>query len=127
MLMRKLVIAALCAAVAGYVFDATWDGSGLVGRPIATAITKGIPDNEQSIAGRRSYAAGEMRLEEASVSSVNTDQHDFAAGFEAGYRAIKGTAAPLPVLSGYPSTRGNTTPFLLGVRRGLETAGLKID
>jgi hypothetical protein len=55
------------------------------------------------------------------------DQNDYAAGFEAGYRAIKGTAAGLPGLPGQPGTKGNMTPFLMGVRKGIERAGIDLD
>jgi len=55
------------------------------------------------------------------------DQTDYAAGFEAGYRAIKGTSVPLPVLPGQPGTHVYKTPFLMGVRKGLEKAGVEID
>ena len=37
------------------------------------------------------------------------DQNDYAAGFEAGYRAIKGTAAGMPGLPGQPGAKGNLT------------------
>jgi hypothetical protein len=55
------------------------------------------------------------------------DQNDYAAGFEAGYRAIKGTAAGMPGLPGQPGTKGNMTPFLMGVRKGLERAGIGLN
>jgi hypothetical protein len=61
------------------------------------------------------------------MSWNNIDQRDYAAGFETGYRAIKGTAAGLPGLPVQPGSRGNMTPFLMGVRKGLERAGVKID
>ena len=46
----------------------------------------------------------------------------FREGFEVGYRSIRGTAAALPGIPGQPGTRGNMTPFLMGVRRGIERA-----
>ena len=55
------------------------------------------------------------------------DQNDYAAGFEVGYRAIRGTSAGLPGLPGQPGTRGNMTPFLIGVRKGLERAGIELE
>ena len=55
------------------------------------------------------------------------DQRDYAAGFEVGYRSIKGTGVGLPRLPAQPGTRGNMTPFLMGVRKGLERAGVDID
>jgi hypothetical protein len=61
------------------------------------------------------------------VAWDHIDQRDYAAGFEVGYRAIKGLAAGLPGLPGQPGTRGNMTPFLMGVRKGLEQAGVKFS
>jgi hypothetical protein len=52
---------------------------------------------------------------------------DFAAGFEVGYRAVKGTAVGLPGIPGQPGTRGNMTAFLTGVRKGLERAGVDLE
>jgi len=46
----------------------------------------------------------------------------FRDGFEVGYRAIKGTAVGMPGTPGQPGTRGNSTPFLMGVRKGIERA-----
>ncbi|OCP06126.1 hypothetical protein BBX50_23955 [Ensifer sp. LC11] len=46
----------------------------------------------------------------------------FAEGFEAGYRAIKGTTVSLPSIPSQSSTRSNSTPFLMGVRKGIERA-----
>ncbi|WP_158704433.1 hypothetical protein [Rhizobium sp. NXC24] len=52
----------------------------------------------------------------------------FSEGFEVGYRAIKGTAVGMPGTPGQPGTRGNSTPFLMGVRKGIERAlGKGID
>lgn len=52
---------------------------------------------------------------------------DFAAGFEVGYRAIKGTSVGLPGIPGQPGTRSNMTAFLMGIRKGLERAGLDLS
>jgi len=54
----------------------------------------------------------------------NVPHDDFQAGFEAGYRAIRGTNAMTPMK---PMTRMNMTTFLMGVRRGLERAGIEIE
>ncbi|TBA63928.1 hypothetical protein [Rhizobium ruizarguesonis] len=52
----------------------------------------------------------------------------YSDGFAVGYRAIKGTTVALPGLPGQPGTRGNSTPFLMGVRKGIEKAlSKKID
>jgi hypothetical protein len=36
------------------------------------------------------------------------------------------TAAGLPGLPGQPGTKGNMTPFLMGVRKGLERSGIDL-
>ncbi len=46
----------------------------------------------------------------------------YEAGFEAGYRAFRGTMAMLPMTPMEPMTRMNMTPFLMGVRKGIERA-----
>ncbi|MCO6050859.1 hypothetical protein NGM99_13830 [Mesorhizobium sp. RP14(2022)] len=46
----------------------------------------------------------------------------FRDGFEIGFRSIRGVHAALPGIPGQPGTRGNMTPFLMGVRRGIERA-----
>lgn len=52
----------------------------------------------------------------------------FRDGFEVGYRTVRGTAVALPSIPEQPVTRGNSTPFLMGVRRGIEGAlGRDID
>lgn len=56
-----------------------------------------------------------------------SDKDDYKAGFEAGYRAIRGTNAMLPMLPMQPMTKMNMTPFLMGVRKGLERAGIDLD
>ena len=52
--------------------------------------------------------------------------NNFRAGFNVGYQAVKGTEAPTPDVPRQPDTPGNMTPFLMGVRRGLEVAGVKL-
>lgn len=50
--------------------------------------------------------------------------HDnYRAGFIAGYQAVKGTAVGIPGIPGRPGTIGNMTPFLMGIRKGIEAAG----
>lgn len=52
----------------------------------------------------------------------------FAEGFEVGYRSIRGTSVSLPSIPSQPSTRSNSTAFLMGVRKGIERAlGKTID
>lgn len=50
---------------------------------------------------------------------------DFNAGFVVGYQAVKGTAVGIPGIPGSPGAPGNMTAFLLGVRKGIETATRK--
>jgi hypothetical protein len=66
-------------------------------------------------------------MEDGHMAPSYIDQNDYAAGFEVGYRAIKGTAAGLPGLPGQPGTKGNMTPFLMGVRKGLERAKITLE
>jgi hypothetical protein len=61
------------------------------------------------------------------MSYSKIPHNDFQAGFEAGFRAIRGTSAATPTTPGQPPTPGNMTPFLLGVRKGLERAGMDLD
>jgi len=52
----------------------------------------------------------------------------FSQGFEAGYRAIKGTNVHLPHVPHEPFTKHNSTPYLMGIRKGIERAtGKDID
>ena len=53
--------------------------------------------------------------------------NDFISGFYVGYQAIMGTARALPALPARPGTRNNSTPFLMGVRLGLERAGIDLN
>lgn len=51
---------------------------------------------------------------------------DFAAGFEVGYRAIKGQSTAMPATPAAPATRAGSTRFLEGVRAGLRRAGVTL-
>lgn len=52
----------------------------------------------------------------------------FRDGFEIGFRSIRGMSAGMPGLPGQPGTKGNMTPFLMGVRKGIERGlGKDID
>ena len=48
---------------------------------------------------------------------------DYKSGFIAGYQAIAGTVRPIPVIPAQPATKANMTPFLMGIRKGIERAG----
>ncbi len=49
---------------------------------------------------------------------------DFRSGFVVGFQAIRGTSSAIPAIPAKPATNGNMTPFLMGVRAGLEKAGV---
>jgi hypothetical protein len=52
---------------------------------------------------------------------------DFRSGFIAGFQAIAGTAYAIRPFPAQPVMRSNLTPFLMGVRRGLQRAGVDLD
>jgi hypothetical protein len=59
---------------------------------------------------------------------ADVPHNDFAAGFEAGFRAIKGNDERLLILTLAPQIAVfGLTHFLLGVRAGLERAGVELD
>jgi len=59
---------------------------------------------------------------------TDVPHNDFAAGFEAGFKAIKGDQATLPLSPLPPQVAVfGLTPFLLGVREGLEHAGIELE
>jgi len=59
---------------------------------------------------------------------ADVPHNDFAAGFEVGFRAIKGDDERLPILPLAPQIAIlGLTHFLLGVRAGLEQAGIELD
>ena len=61
------------------------------------------------------------------VAKGNVPHDDYRSGFEAGFQAIAGTARAVPTLPAQPATRAGFTPFLMGIREGLERAGLSLD
>lgn len=52
---------------------------------------------------------------------------EYRKGFEAGYRAVKGTYVPMVPIWPEVPTWPNMTPFLMGLRRGLKCAGVDLD
>jgi hypothetical protein len=52
---------------------------------------------------------------------------DFRSGFIAGFQAIAGTAHTIPPIPAQPVMRAALTPFLMGVRKGLQRAGVDLD
>ena len=57
----------------------------------------------------------------------NVPHDDFKSGFQVGYQAIMGTRRIVPIPPVKPITRTGMTPFLMGVRKGLERAGINPD
>jgi hypothetical protein len=53
----------------------------------------------------------------------NVPHDDYKSGFVVGFQAIAGTVRALPATPAQPATRANMTPFLMGVRKGIERAG----
>ena len=51
---------------------------------------------------------------------------DYSTGFKVGYQAIRGTSAAIPAAPARPATVSGMTPFLMGVRKGLESAGVTL-
>ena len=56
------------------------------------------------------------------VASPNLPHNDFKEVFIAGYQAVRGTQVAIPAIPAQPATRANQTPFLMGIRRGIERA-----
>jgi len=46
----------------------------------------------------------------------------FADGFVVGFQSIAGMTRAVPAIPAQPATRARFTPFLMGVRRGIERA-----
>lgn len=49
--------------------------------------------------------------------------NDYRAGFEQGYRSVKGSMAMLPLLPLQPLTPLGKTPFQVGLEMGVKAAG----
>jgi hypothetical protein len=52
---------------------------------------------------------------------------DFRSGFIAGFQAIAGTTLTIPPVPAQPVMRSNFTPFLMGIRKGIQRAGIDLD
>jgi hypothetical protein len=48
------------------------------------------------------------------------DDRDYREGFVQGFRAIRGSASPLPPVPPQPPTKPGRTPFQRGIIRGIE-------
>jgi hypothetical protein len=57
----------------------------------------------------------------------NVPHDDYKSGFIVGFQAIAGTRRIVPILPIQPATRIGMTPFLMGVRKGIERAGGKLE
>lgn len=55
-----------------------------------------------------------------------TIEATFQAGFEEGYRCIKGNMTILPICPIAPITPIGSTPFREGIKAGIKAAGKKI-
>jgi hypothetical protein len=67
------------------------------------------------------YAGGSM------TEQGEIPHNDFRSGFIAGFQAIAGTAHTIPAIPAQPVMRSNLTPFLMGLRKGLQRAGIDLD
>ena len=61
------------------------------------------------------------------VEQGNIPHDDFRSGFIAGFQAIAGTAHTIPLIPKQPVSRSNLTPFLMGVRKGIQRAGIDLN
>ena len=57
----------------------------------------------------------------------NVPHDDYKSGFIVGFQSVAGTTRAIPALPAQPATRANMTPFLMGVRKGVERAGGRVD
>jgi hypothetical protein len=64
-----------------------------------------------------------MRL---SVRSLKVPHENFAEGFIVGFQLVQGVDAEAPEVPARPATPRGMSPFLLGVRMGIQAAGAEI-
>lgn len=63
--------------------------------------------------------------ETVAASSGRVPHDDFREGFIVGYQVVRGTGAAIPA---QPATPADRTPFLVGVRSGIEqAAGIRLN
>lgn len=67
----------------------------------------------------RAWVAGLLLL---SAASAFADQTEFCAGFEEGYKSVKGNMALVPLCPLAPLTPLNSTPFREGIKAGIRMA-----
>jgi hypothetical protein len=97
---------------------------------LALQLIFGCEKFPRNSARREHFAAVSLsRLTEgsATMESANIPHEDFTAGFLVGYQAIMGTHALPPLTPLAPLTLLGMTRFLMGVRAGLETAGIDLN
>lgn len=56
------------------------------------------------------------------TASDRIPHNDFAEGFKVGFQAVQGTANTIPGIPEEPDAPSNLTPFLMGVRLGIQAA-----
>lgn len=56
------------------------------------------------------------------ATSAFADQSEFCAGFEEGYKSIKGSMVLVPLCPLAPITPVNSTPFREGIKAGIRAA-----
>ncbi|MDE1149972.1 MAG: hypothetical protein PW843_25755 [Azospirillaceae bacterium] len=75
----------------------------------------------------RSRIAQHKVKEPKMSQNPNVPHDDFRAGFEVGWQTVVGTGASVPLAPLTPLTPLGSTPFLEGVKAGLEAAGIDLD
>jgi hypothetical protein len=58
----------------------------------------------------------------AAPAAAQANQHDFCAGFEQGYKAIKGNMVIVPICPVAPVTPIGSTDFQEGIKAGMRAA-----
>jgi hypothetical protein len=57
------------------------------------------------------------------MKSNKVPHDDFAEGFKVGYQLVRGTNVAIPAIPGQLGAPANTTPFLQGIKAGIQAAG----
>ena len=68
-----------------------------------------------------------VRSEGAMAEQGDVPHDDYRSGFIAGFQAIAGTTRTIPPVLAQPATCGNLTLFLMGIRRGIQRAGIDLN
>jgi hypothetical protein len=67
------------------------------------------------------YVGGNM------TEQGDVPHNDFRSGLIAGFQPIVGTVHTIPPIPAQPVMRSALTPFLMGVRKGLQRAGVDLE